>query len=147
MDVYTQDGNIIRQFPNQDGTTEVELEFIFQDLFWSQLYGISIFYITFYKRLGINYVTSSYNFTKAVLRQEDFDERTQEELIQTLLVVKENSNMLIGTANKHLFDQPDSGNVETNQLDSLKPYKVIEVEGRNFLEKFAERLEKKLIQD
>ena len=140
MDVYTRDGNIIRQFPNPDGTTLVELEFLFEDLFWSRLYGITIFYVAFHQRLGINYVTANPGFTKAVLRQADFDDRAQQELINTLLLVKENSNLLLGTAKQYLFDRPDSGNVETNRLEQLQIYKVAEVEGREFLERFAEEL-------
>ena len=142
MDVYTRDGNIVRQFPHDDGTTEVELEFLFEDLFWSRLYGLTIFYVAFHKHLGVDYVISSHTFTRAVLRSEDFDERAQNELIQTLLRVKENANLLLGTAEKYLFGKPDSGSVETNQHPSLAPYKVAEVGGREFLEKFAEGLEK-----
>ncbi|AUT01318.1 hypothetical protein CLI64_13410 [Nostoc sp. CENA543] len=140
MDVYTQDGNIIRQFPKDDGTTEIEIEFLFNDLFWSRLYGITIFYVAFYKRLHIDYVVSSHTFTKVVVKQSDFDDRAQQELIQIMLEIKENSNMLLGMAEKYLFDQPDSGNVETNRYQPLLSYKVTEVEGKEFLEKVAENL-------
>ena len=56
MDVYTQQGNIIREQPNADGTTMVELEFLFEKLRWSQLYGVAIFYLAFHDRLGVDFV-------------------------------------------------------------------------------------------
>jgi hypothetical protein len=142
MDIYVQDGNIIRQFIKDDGTVEIELEFLFNDFFWSRLYGMTIFYLAFYKYLTIDYVISSHTFTKVVVQQSDFNEYAKLKLIEAMLEVKENSNLLLAMAEKYLLSGLDSENIETNQRSSLLVYKATEVEGKKFLEEFTKNLEK-----
>jgi len=140
MDVYTQQGNIIREHPNSDGTTIVELEFLFQDLFWSRLYGIGIFYLAFHHRLGIDYVVANARCTRAAVRTVDFDPRARDVLIATLLEVKAHSNAVLGIAQRHLLDKPPTGALAINRLDELRPYEVTQLDCLEFVEQLAERL-------
>lgn len=142
MDIYTENGNIIRQFPNSDSTTQLELEFIFDNLFWSRLFGITIFYIAFRKRLSIDYVILDYSIAQVQLRQQDFNHQAEQVLIQTLIDVKSQANLLLAIANKHLFDKPPGDVVETNKLDILRPYEITKLDCLEFVEQFAIELQR-----
>ncbi len=143
MDIYTTNGNIIRQFPKNDGTTEIELEFLFDDLFWTRLFSIAIFYVAFFENLKINYVQSKHTYTRAVIKQADLSEDVKQELIRVTLEVKENSIMLRALADKLLFNQAAIKDVETNFDEDLSPFKVVDVRGKNFLTEFSEALKKR----
>ncbi|OXM86564.1 hypothetical protein [Paenibacillus rigui] len=140
MDIYTTNGNIIRQFPREDGTTEVELEFLFNDLTWSRLFSMCIYYVAFHKNLHIDYVITSYTHKKVAVQQKDFDKPAQQVLIETMLRIKDNANLLNGLAQKYLIGKTN-GVVVTNKLEQLEPYKVAELEGQEFLEKLTEALD------
>jgi hypothetical protein len=139
MDVYTKNGNIIRHFPKEDGTTEVQLQFLFDNGSWSRLFALTIFYVAFHRQLGIPYVASSATQTKVVVRQEDFGKDAQQKLIDVMLEVRDNANLLNGMADRHLYGKPLEA-VDTNSLELLEPYKAADVQGKVFLEHFAEAL-------
>jgi hypothetical protein len=140
MDVYTEAGNIVRQFPNQDGTTEVELEFLDLNVFWSRLVAMTTFYVAFHDVLSVDYAVTSSTQRRAVVHQRDFDERAQNELIRTLLEVKDNTNQLLGLADKHLFDKPDARVVTTTTDALLRAYETDPPVGAEFLEAVASAL-------
>lgn len=139
MDVYTKNGNIIRHFPKEDGTTEVQLQFLFDNGSWSRLFALTTFYVAFHRKRGISYVASSATQTKVVVRQEDFGKEAQQTLIDTMLKVRDNANLLNGMADRHLYGKPLEA-VETNTLELLEPYKSTDVQGKQFLEHVAEAL-------
>lgn len=124
MDIHTLDGNIIRQYPNDDGTTRVEMELMFSNQAWNRLYAISVFHVAFAQRLGIDYAIANYSGTQVVLRQSDFAPAAQQLLVDTLLAAKEHANALWAHAEATLFGQPEGKQVVTNRLDLLKPYEV-----------------------
>ena len=140
MDIYTRQGNILRQRPAADGTTEVELEFLEFDVLRSRLYAIAIYWLAFHERLGIDYVLANPSCTRAVVRQSDFDEAAQAKLVATMLEVRERSGELHATAQAFLYDQPPSAPVETNRLDVLRPYEKKRLECQPFLDELARRL-------
>jgi hypothetical protein len=124
MDIYTLDGNIIRQHPNDDGTTRIELELMFSNQAWNRLYAISVFHVAFAQRLGIDYAIANYAGTQVVVRQADFPPAAQQLLVDTLLAAKARANALWAHAEATLFGQPEGNPVVTNRLDVLKPYEV-----------------------
>ena len=130
MDVYTRDGNIIRQFPHADETTEVELEFLGVDVFWSRLFAMTTFYIAFRRLLGVDYVVTSSTQRRVVLRQHDFDERAQEVLTETMLKVIDDGNLLLGMADRYLVGHPEAGVLATNSDPALSPYERERDRGR-----------------
>lgn len=139
MDVYTTNGNIIRQEPNADGTTRVELEFLFDNAMWTRLYATATFYLAFHERLGIDYVLANHTGTRAVVQQADFTAAAQDTLVQTMLAVKAGGNLLRATAEATLFGQPPGPAVETNQQDALRPYQVTRLDCPGFLAELAAR--------
>lgn len=124
MDIYTLDGNIIRQYPNDDGSTRVELELMFSNPVWNRLYAIAVFHVAFCQRLGIDYAIANHAGTQVVVRQTDFPPAAQQLLIDTLLAAKARANALWAHAENTLFGQPPGEPVETNRLELLKPYQV-----------------------
>ncbi len=140
MDIYTKQGNIIRHHPAADGTTEVELEFLFDDVLRSRLYAIAIYWLAFHERLAINYVLANQACTRAVVQQNDFDEVAQEQLVATMLLVRERASEVYATAEEFLYGKPASGNVDTNHLDVLRPYEKKKLDCKAFLEHLAVRL-------
>jgi hypothetical protein len=134
MDIYTLDGNIVRQYPNDDGTTLVELELMFSNPVWNRLYAIAVFHVAFWQRLGIDYVVANHSGTQVVVRQSDFSSATQQLLVETLLAAKARANFLWAHAKATLFGQPPGEPVETNRLELLKPYQVTKWTCRAFLE-------------
>lgn len=124
MDIHTLDGNIIRQYPNEDGSTRVELELMFSNPVWNRLYAIAVFHVAFTQRLDIDYVIANHAGTQAVVRQSDFPPAAQQLLVDTLLAAKARANALWAHAELTLFGQPPGEPVETNRLELLKPYQV-----------------------
>lgn len=140
MDVYTLNGNIIREFPKEDGTTEVQLDFLFDNSTWKRLFALTTFYTAFHRKLGIPYVASSATQTKVVVLQEDFGAEAKQVLIDTMLKVRDRANLLNGIADRHLYGKP-LVSVETNNLEVLKPHQTAEVQGKEFLEQFFTALD------
>ncbi|MBX9899809.1 MAG: hypothetical protein K2Y28_03410 [Burkholderiaceae bacterium] len=134
MDIYTLDGNIIRKFPNGDGTCRVELELMFSNPVWSRLYAIVVFHVAFWQRLGIDYAIANYSGTQVVVRQADFSPAAQQLLIDTLMAAKASSNALWAYAETTLFGQAPGEQVETNRLELLKTYEVTKWTCGTFLE-------------
>ena len=140
MDVYTEGGNIVRQFPKSDGTTEVELEFLDLDLFWSRLVSMATFYVAFHDLLSVDYAVTSSTQRRAVVRQTDFDQAAQDELVRTMLEVRDHTNLLLGLADEHLFDKPEAGVVTTARDPSVQKYESDPPVGSEFLEAVASAL-------
>ena len=139
MDIYTTNGNIIRQEPNADGTTRVELEFLFDNAKWTRLYAMATYYLAFHVRLGIDYVIANHMGTRAVVQQADFTEAAQTTLVETLLAVKERGNLLLATAEATLFGQPPGPPVETNRQEALRRYQATQLDCPAFLEALVAR--------
>jgi hypothetical protein len=139
MDIYTKQGNIIRQQPADDGTTEVELEFLFDDVLKSRLYAVAIYWMAFHERLHIDYVLANPSCTRAVVRQSDFDEAAQDTLVATMLQVRERSGDVHAVARAHLYGRPPSSPVRTNSLDLLRPREQTVLECQEFLDQLAAR--------
>jgi hypothetical protein len=119
MDVYTRNGNLIRQFPNDDGTTRVQLEFLDADRSWSRLFALATFYLAFRVRLRVDYVAANHTGTEVVVRQADFTPEVQQGLVAALLHVRDRSSAVRAIAQRVLFDQPPSGDPQTSALPEL----------------------------
>jgi hypothetical protein len=137
MDVYTQQGNIIREHPNPDATTAIELEFLSVPVMWTRLYSVAIYYLALHDRLGIDYVVGNAMCTRAVVRKADLDARAREVLIATLLDVRAHSNELLGAARDTLFDKPPSGVLDINHLPELAPYEQNVLDCKAFVERLV----------
>lgn len=139
MDVYTTDGNIVRQEPQADGTTRVELEFLFENAKWTRLYAMATYYLAFHDRLGMDYVIANHTGTRAVVLQADFGQDAQDTLVQTLLLVKERANLLLSTAEATLFGTDPGPVVQTNRQDVLRPYEATRLDCPEFLDALSAR--------
>lgn len=133
MDVYTLNGRHIRHYPNPDGTTRIELEFVAVDLLWKRLFALATYYLGFHERLHIDYVIANHMGTHAVVRQADFTPDAQRGLVATMLHVVERSNALIGIAERTLFQQPTGSIAQTNTRDELRPYEQMQLPYPRFL--------------
>ncbi len=47
-DIYTVNGNLFRMEVISEDFLEIELEFLFENLFWSRLFCFTIWYIVFF---------------------------------------------------------------------------------------------------
>ncbi|MFA0963570.1 hypothetical protein AB9P05_17330 [Roseivirga sp. BDSF3-8] len=140
MDLYTTNGNIIRKQELDKGLAEIEIEFVGVGIFWTRLFCMVIYYLVLHHKHKVAYVHSNHTMTRVVINQSDYNDGLREDLIQALLLVREESNLVKARADELLLDREDLKVVETNTAPALDAYKKTSLEGQAFLEAVAAEL-------
>ncbi len=139
MDIYMRDGIILRHFPRGDGSTLVEIDYLFEQAERAEIYRLAACYKALHTDSGVDYVLNLYDGREITLMEAAFVPAVQNRLAEALLRAREIGSWLyIFFKKKDTYGDRDR--LETNKNPFLEKYRGFELTNRAFWEKCSEML-------
>lgn len=140
MDIYTKNGLVVRHFPNGDGSTAVEIDFLFEEDGRAEIYRLAACYKVFCADFSVSFVLNIFSGQRIVLMLEEFTNDVQAALVSALLKAREEGDRLFFLAREKYFQKYGGSIICTNELTELEKYSTYKLRHRDFWEKCREIL-------
>jgi len=140
MDIYTEDGIMVSHYPNEDGSTILITEFLFEKPDVARLFRLAAGYHAFIVNTSTDFVLMDFYGRRLALMADALTPAVRDTYVQSLIRAREKGNSLYFLAMEEFFGKTSKETVQTNRLPLLVQYKNCEMHFTSFFEKCSRML-------